>query len=694
MRGMKHGKSAGTIGMALALILALLCPVAAAETQEDLNVLGDAWRGEPTATVMRRYLQALTDEAFDRRAKQFEELLDAPEQIPDYQERLRAFLDDRLGPWPERTPLNARTVATREFEDYRVENVIFESRPNFHVTATLRLPKTDPPYPAVLVACGHARTAKAAELYQRGSILLAKKGMASLIFDPIGQGERFQILDAEGNPTMGGTREHTLVAQGAILVGSNAANYFVWDGIRAIDYLVSRDDIDPSRIGCAGNSGGGTQTSYLMAVDDRIKAAAPSCFLTSLHRLVLTLSPQDGEQNLFGAIAFGMEHADYIHARAPRPTIILARTADFFDIQGTWDTYREAKRLHTVLGLPERVGLAEAPGPHGWHQLLREATAQWMQRWLLDIDEPVTEPDFPVMEEEELWSTPRGQVLLLEGERSAFDLNAELEEELAPKRRAFWQERVRQDIRAKIAEVAGITRDEQPDPEMTVVGHIERDGYRIDKVVLVREDAIPLPSLVFVPQEATGDVYLYVNSEGKHEDAGVDGPIEQLVRQGHTVWAVDLRGYGETLGPEIHRRWDVLFGTDWTDIFWAYLLGRSYVGMRAEDLIVLSRFLATHDTDDLNRVHLVAIGEATVPAMHATAVWEWLFASVRLERYPVSWVPVVSSTVARRQLSNVVHGALRYYDLPDLRSLVPEDRLILVDPVNERWEVIEADGQE
>jgi len=694
MRCSKYSKAAGTIRAAMAF--ALLCGSAVADTQEDLSVLGGQWRGEPSSTVMARYLQGLTDEALDRRAETFETLLTTPEQIEEYQKRLRAFLDDRLGPWPERTPLNARTVARREFDDYRVENVIFESRPNFHVTATLRLPKTDPPYPAVLVACGHSATAKAYELYQRGSILLAKKGIASLCWDPIGQGERFQILATDGKPTMGGTREHTLVGQGAILVGSNAANYFVWDGIRAIDYLVSREDIDAGRIGCAGNSGGGTQTTYLMAVDDRIRAAAPSCFLTSLQRLLTTASPQDAEQNLFGAIAFGMEHADYIHVRAPSPTLILSRTEDFFDIKGTWDTFREAKRLFTVLGLPECVGLAEAPGPHGWHQLLREATVQWMQRWLLGVDAPVSEPDFPVMEAQELWSTPGGQVLLLEGERSAFDLNAELQQRLGPQRRAFWRERVRQDVQAKIAEVAGIgALHDLPDPELTVKGHIERDGYRIDKVVLTREEKVPLPALVFVPAQRTGDVYLYAHGEGKHVDAGAGGPIERLVRQGHTVWAVDLRGMGETLGRENNKGWTAQFGPDWTDIFRAYLLGRSYVGMRAEDLIVLGRFLATHDAGGtLNRVHLVAIGEASVPAMHATAVWERLFATVRLERYPHSWVPVVSSTRSRRQLSNVVQGALEYYDLPDLRSLVPEERLILVDPVDERWQVIEADVKE
>jgi len=662
--------------------------------EEDLKVLGEQWQGAPPSEMMYRYLQALTHKALDRRAEAFEKLA-TPEQIVAYQQRLRRFLEDRLGPWPERTPLNARVVGTYEFDDYRVEKVIFESRPHFHVTATLRLPKTDPPYPAVLVPCGHSAVAKAHGTYQRAAILMAKNGMASFCFDPIGQGERYQILDTKGRPTLGGTAEHTLVGQGAILLGINAANYFVWDGMRAIDYLASRDDIDASRIGCTGNSGGGTQTTYLMAVDDRVLAAAPSCFLTSLRRLIDTLSPQDAEQNLYGAIAFGMEHADYLIVRAPKPTMMLTATNDFFDIQGSWDTFRQAKRIYTRLGFPERVCIAEERGKHDYHKHLREAAARWMLRWLMHRDEPVTEPDFPIMDEKDLRCTPRGQVLLLEGEKSVFDLNAERQRRLAPLRRQFWDRTVRQDVQAKIAELAGIRPlDELPDPVLTKVGRVERKGYRIDKVILTWEEGVALPALVFEPPQDGGDVYLYVHGDGKEADAGVGGPIEGLVRQGYTVFDVDLRGIGETRSTKNAKGWAKRFGPDWTDIFLAYLLEKSYVGMRAEDLLVLGRFLAGYEAGGgLRRVHLVAIGETTVPAMHAVALRPRLFATVRLERFLDSWVDVVSNTAARRQLSNVVQGALRYYDLPDLRRLVPADRLILVDPVDAAGRVIREESK-
>src|SRR5207237_3992482 len=153
--------------------------------------------------------------------------------------------------------------------------------------------------------------------------LLAKNGLAVLSYDPIGQGERVQLLDRMGKPAVkGSTTEHTLTGIGALLVGRETASYRVWDGIRSLDYLTSRSEIDPKRLGCTGNSGGGTMTAYLMALDERIVAAVPSCYITSLERLFATIGPQDAEQNITGQVAFGMEHADYLTMRAQQATLM------------------------------------------------------------------------------------------------------------------------------------------------------------------------------------------------------------------------------------------------------------------------------------------------------------------------------------------------------------------------------------
>src|SRR5262245_42261756 len=198
--------------------------------------------------------------------------------------RTREKMIEALGGLPERTPLNAKTVAVLDREDYKIEKVIFESQPRFYVTANLYLPKKGTaPYPGILFPLGHEEGAKAHSAWQQVLASLAKKGFVALAWDTLGQGERVQLYDPDfgESKVLRSTTEHTLMGIQCLLVGDNLARYTVWDGMRALDYLVSRPEVDSTRIGCTGNSGGGTHTAYLSALDDRIKVAAPSCFITS-----------------------------------------------------------------------------------------------------------------------------------------------------------------------------------------------------------------------------------------------------------------------------------------------------------------------------------------------------------------------------------------------------------------------------
>ena len=170
---------------------------------DDLKVLSGP-TAEKADEMMTLYLNGLSLAALDRRAAALAKVQTADE-VKAWQQKERRFFEKQLGGWPERTPLNAQVTGQREFNDYRIEKVMFESRPNFHVTGVLYLPKTKPPYPAVLVPCGHAPEAKAYPPYQQISVLLARQGLAAFCFDPIGQGERFQILDSAGKPVLGGT---------------------------------------------------------------------------------------------------------------------------------------------------------------------------------------------------------------------------------------------------------------------------------------------------------------------------------------------------------------------------------------------------------------------------------------------------------------------------------------------------------
>ncbi|RMG01562.1 MAG: metalloendopeptidase, partial [Planctomycetota bacterium] len=312
-----------------------------AAASDDLNALDAAEREQ---FVFHRYLLGEVAAAEQARRDRYE-AAKTPDELSAYQERIRNFFFKQLGELPERTPLNARVVGTIPRDGYTVEKVIYESMPGVFVTALFYRPHGTPPFPGVLVPCGHSANGKASEPYQRICILLAKNGIAALCYDPIDQGERLQFFDEEGKPAPGNVKGHCRFGVGAILVGQNTATYRIWDGLRSMDYLASRPEVDANRLGCTGNSGGGTMTSYLMALDDRIVCAAPSCYLTTLPTVIRTINPQDAEQNIFGQLAFGMDHAEYVIARAPKPTLICCATRDFFDIHGTWETFRDAKRF-------------------------------------------------------------------------------------------------------------------------------------------------------------------------------------------------------------------------------------------------------------------------------------------------------------------------------------------------------------
>jgi cephalosporin-C deacetylase-like acetyl esterase len=693
--------------LCLTALVAIAAPLAPADELTELNVLPEAIDGTPPAEMMHAYLMEKSHAALDRRLAEYEKIK-TPEEIAAYQQRMRRFFVDQLGGFPERTPLDARTVGREARDGYRIEKIIFQSQPRHFVTAILYLPEADPPYPGVLVPCGHSANGKARDLYQRAPILLAKNGLAALCYDPIDQGERHQLLGPDGKPLVTqSTQGHTLAGVGAILLGRNTATYRIWDGMRAIDYLQSRPEIDPQRIGCTGISGGGTLTSYLMALDDRIAAAAPGCYLTSFRRLLETKGPQDAEQTIYAQIAFGMDHADYVMMRASKPTLMMTATDDYFDITGAWNSFRQAKRLYTRLGFAERVDLFETPGGHGFPAPMRVAAARWMRRWLLEIDDAVTESDFPVATDEEVQCTPRGEVMLLDGARSVYDLNVEQEERLAGLRKKFWDETDTAAALAKVRQISGIRPvEELPELEWEEVGTLARDGYQVHRLILAPEPGIRLPALAFVPGTPAPAADLYLHAEGKAADAEPGGPIEELVRRGHLVLAVDLRGIGET-HPTGKHSYSGYLPPDWRESTMAYLLGTSYLAMRAEEILQCARFLAgyqpsaspgamgglsalapadnkggqaAHATP--RPVHLLSIGRTGPAALHAAALEPNLFQSVTLRNSLVSWSQVVRTPLSQNQFVNLVHGALRTYDLPDLAGTLTPEKLTITAPLN------------
>lgn len=627
---------------------------------------------EPSRMI-EKYLKEKAQEAFDRRAARFESLTSI-EAIRSYQQELRSFFLTQLGEFPERSPLNAQTVGGGETEWFTYERIMFESRPGFYVTGILYLPKSSGPFPGVIVPCGHSANGKAAESYQRVCMLLAANGIAAFCYDPIGQGERYAYLREDGSNEFDSTLEHTLIGVGAILVGANTAIYRIWDGMRALDFLSSRPEIDASRIGCTGNSGGGILTSYLMALDDRIRCAAPSCYLTTFERLIHTIGPQDAEQNIFGQIRFGMDHADYIHLRAPAPTLICAATKDFFDITGTWKTFREAKRLYARFGCSEHIDLIEFDGNHGFSKPLREAAVRWMLRWLAGLDQPVNEPEFPIFRDEELLCSPEGQVIRIPGAITALDLNVQRAQALEKKRADFRAQSDDAEFRKKIREVIGLDRVDVPKTEVKVISMPVRKDMSREMVILKPEQGIALRLYIMKPKQVLKDTILICPEKGLEQVFEEEAWCIDLLRAGHVVCWAELRGFGETAANSTAMCWENQVGADWQIVFLAYLLGKSFVGMRTYDIWSVAHYLSAREG---RPIRLMASGQSTVPALHAAALWPELFSHIHLENGIPSWTEVVNTPRAKQQLINAVHNALAWYDLPDLVDLLPQEKIVM-----------------
>jgi cephalosporin-C deacetylase-like acetyl esterase len=648
----------------------------AAFTQEDLSVLPEKIDDISPNNMMSHYLRKLAGQNFETWKQQYEQRK-TPKQIAEYQKYLHKKFIEAIGGLPERTPLNPQVTGLVSREGYHVEKVIFESQPKHYVSALLFLPDTDklkPPYPGVLVPCGHSSNGKAHEAYQTMGALLALNGMAGLVFDPIDQGERSQMPSQL--PRLAGTRAHTTLGVGSILLGRNTARFEIWDGMRAIDYLQSRTEVDPKRIGCTGNSGGGTQTSYLMSLDERIVAAAPSCYITSFERLLDTIGPQDAEQNIYGQIAFGMDHADYLMMRAPMPILICAATKDFFDITGVWNSFRYAKRLYTRMEFPERIDLLENDAGHNYNQIQRQGVVRWMSRWLLNKDVPITEPEIKLLSDEEVQCAPGGQVMNIDDARSTYDLNRDYEKELAGKRKKLWNNTNKVELLDEVRKITGIRKlTELPEPKVKSTKTVEQNGYQIRKLIITPEDNIYLPALMFIPSSNTKKTaLLYIHEQGK--TAGIES-IKELTESGQCVLAVDVRGIGETQQGK-QGQLSGATGPDWKDVFTAYLLGHSYVGMRAEDILVCVRLLQQKQGGP---VDLIAVGNVTIPALHAAALEPELFHSVSLTGLLNSWSNVIELGRSINQQVNAVHGALTTYDLPDLTGILG-DKLIIKEPVD------------
>jgi len=657
---------------AIVLIFLGAAVTGSAQTNNELNFLSGQSDGRALRQMLPDWLKAKAFRMLDARKAETARITSS-QQVFDRRRNLRERMTRGLGGFPERTPLNARVTGVLDRGDYRVEKVIFESQPGFHVTANLYVPaRGQGPFPAILFPLGHEQPgAKAYPVWQHLLISFAKKGYVALAWDTLGQGERIQLWDEDfqASKVVRSTTEHTILGLQCLLAGDALAMYTIWDGIRALDYLLSRPEVDPKRIGVTGNSGGGTHTAYLAAMDDRIHVAASSCYLTSWRRLLETIGPQDAEQCIPPWIADGLDHADFVIGFAPKPFIILSAIRDFFSIAGARETFAESQRIYDSIGAGEKVAMVEADDGHGYSKPRREAAYGWFGRWLKGTADDSAEPELKIDMEEDLRATATGQVATSLNSETVFTLN---------------QKRIDKN-RQTGASIATVKRMLGYDPSRAPLntkpyGKLERPGYRIEKLVYESEPGIVIPALAYVPDgEGRRPAVVVADGQGK---SATNAVAEAIAKLGRVALSVDLRGLGET------RTSDERGGSDWPRYFGDYssamtalLTAKPLVAMRAEDISRAVDLLAARADVDAAQISVYGRDSAAVAALYASAL-DSRIASAALERMLVSYDSVIRHRIHRGIWENAVHGALRHYDLPDLAKWMAPRKVQVIDAVD------------
>ncbi|MBM3981285.1 MAG: hypothetical protein FJ304_13550 [Planctomycetes bacterium] len=601
-----------------------------------------------------------------------------------YVRDVRAKVASCFGKLPEKTPLNAKVTGTLERDTYTVEKVVFESRPRFFVTANLYVPKgaKDKKCPGVVGSCGHSHNGKAEPAYQSFCQGLARMGYVVLIFDPIGQGERVQYGHVEKDHRPGvGVGEHLLAGNQQFLVGEFFGTWRAWDGIRALDYLLSRPEVDPKHVGITGNSGGGTMTTWLAALDPRWTMAAPSCFVSTFRRNLENELPQDTEQCPPRALQYGLDHSDFLACMAPKPVAILAKEKDYFDVRGSEEAFARLKRLYTLLGAPDNVKLHIGPTGHGYSIENREAMYQWFNR-ATGVSDAKAEPKLTIEKDADLYAAPKGQVSELKS-KTVFDFTKEYVNALAFGRtREMIALTRRVDLRLQLPKRAGV-------PEYRILRPVGNRKYpKPHATTYVLETEKPAVAVVYRlsdqahysrPSKDEGPAILYVSHHSADAELRDEPLLAELVKAEPKTafYACDVRGVGESRpdtcgGPGEFTK---PYGSDYFYAIHGVMLGESYIGQKTHDLLRVLDWLADIGHKE---VHLVAKGWGTLPATFAALLSERV-TRVTLKNALKSYADVARTEVYSWPLSSFVPRALESFDLDECYAALGAKKLKQID---------------
>ena len=617
--------------------------------------------------------------------------LNSKSEAEAYVKEVKEKVQECFGPWPDKTPLNSRVTKRLKRDTYTIENVIFESRPGYPVTANLYIPKNlKSPAPAVIGTCGHNDTGKAATLStQQFAQGLVKLGYVVLVFDPVGQGERLQYPTPEGKSRIGiGVREHLYSGNPLFLLGDSLSAWFAWDGIRAVDYLLTRKEVDPNHIGITGVSGGGTQTTWICSADPRITMAAPACFINTFLTNLENEEVADTEQIPPRALAMGLDHSDFLAAMAPKPIIILTQENDFFDVRGAEEAFKRLKPLYKLLGSEQNVQLDVGPGGHSYPKESREAMYSLFNN-ATKISNTSLEPALTVEKQEDLWCTPNGQVGET-GARTIFSFRKEASLELKSKRPNLQGEKLKQAVlhALKIPLSEGVPHfrilragGDRDYPKKFAVNYVIETEQDIFAIVYRLSDTL----LYSRPPRGIKRAVLYVSHSSSDDELRTEPLLAEIIKNepDSAIFTCDVRGIGESKPNSTWKTFEEPYGTDYFYAAHSIMLDYPYVGQKTYDILRIIDWLKSFGHQE---IHLVAKGWGAIPATFAALLSDTV-SQVTLKNSLTSYSDIAESEYYNWPLESFLPGVLKTFDLPDCYSSLKAKNLRLIETWDAKAEV-------
>lgn len=650
---------------------------------------GVTYRDYPS--VLPNYLRTLAARAYRARNLELAKLT-TPQSIAQRQAWARETLWKLIGGRPEATPLNARVVGSFERSGYRVEKILYESRPNFHIPANLYIPTSaQPPFPGVLFQMGHTLNGKAGDSYQRCCQGLARLGYLVLAFDPMGQGERVYYPDAAFKRTRLGSAddEHTLPGKQMLLFGDTSTRLQLWDAIRSLDYLAAHPMVDPKRLASTGQSGGATLTMLLIAADDRL-ATAVECSGNTENVACANFNPpgstDDAEQNFLDSGPAGFDRWDLFYPFAPKPLLCTVSDKDFFGtyspnyLSSGWEEFQKLQKVYEVLGHKDHLAWGDTPLPHGLSYDSRLQVYNWFGRWLKGDSQPVKEePPTAPEPDNVLWVAESGNVVRTFHGETPFTLNR------------------KQDPRPQPVALDRLLRVDRLSPNLsaTVLRRIPSRSIEIEALDIPSSPGVGLPAWLFLPPKdgPSKSALLLFDPRGRNLGWHEGELYQNLALAGHLVCVPDVRGFGD-LTPQ-YGRGSASYARSHQgeeDYAWASLiLGKPMLGQRVTDMLAAATALRRHPAARGRKLRVAAFARLTVPAIFATAL-DPKIDDLYLSGGLVSYRSVAEAEEFVAPFSNFLPRILLHTDLPDVVNGLAPRQVCLAGTINAAGDALPVDA--